>query len=116
MYPPKLSKRACVADAQSASGYNYFQYKTFNAISHEAARNLLERDASWTKWTRVPRYIKVEIEVWVNNQLAEQNIPRIREDVFDWRMARALPDAARAASNVRDGAVHDTDATATPTD
>jgi hypothetical protein len=36
----------------------------------------------------------------VNEELEKQDIPEIREDVFEWRMSRALPDAARAAGKI----------------
>lgn len=33
----------------------------------------------------------------MNNELKKQDIPEVEEDIFEWRMSRALPDAARAS-------------------
>jgi hypothetical protein len=106
-----LGKRAGVAQAQAAAKYNDFQYKSFRVgycslpcmactkprqtITHEAATNLLERNARWTRWTNVPSDVKTETLRSVNAKLAKEQIPEIRGDVFDWRMSKALPDAAR---------------------
>jgi hypothetical protein len=69
-------------------------------ITHQAASHLLKRNASWTRWRCVPQEVKTEIGKWVNEELEKQDIPEIREDVFEWRMSRALPDAARAAGKI----------------
>jgi hypothetical protein len=59
--------------------------------------DLLKRDTTWTRWTLVPPGIKTETLQFVDAELAKDDIPAIRSDVFDWRMSKALPDAARVA-------------------
>lgn len=115
MLPNKLGKRASVAEAQTAAGFHPIQYKSFvvrvhnpsatirnrylfvQMITHQAASDLMRQNASWTRWPCVPQAVKFETQKWVNDELNKQNIPEVREDIFHWRMSRALPDAARAA-------------------
>ncbi len=66
-------------------------------ITHEAASGLMSRNTSWKRWPCIPREVKVETHKWVNSELEKQHIPWVQEDILDWRMSRALPDAARTA-------------------
>ncbi|OAL51287.1 hypothetical protein IQ07DRAFT_599258 [Pyrenochaeta sp. DS3sAY3a] len=95
MYPFKLGKRATVAEAQAATKYTPLQYKSFS-VSFKACKNLMQQYDAWTRWTLVPPETKAESLNWVNAELAKLNISEVREDIFDWRMSKALPDAARA--------------------
>ncbi|KAJ8113414.1 hypothetical protein OPT61_g4447 [Boeremia exigua] len=68
-------------------------------ITHQAARDLMSRHSSWKRWPCIPSEVKVETHKWINRELEKQGVPGVREDILDWRMSRALPDAARAAMN-----------------
>jgi hypothetical protein len=64
-------------------------------LSHKAAHNLVKQNPKYVTWRAVPCNIQAEILESINAALAEQQVSKVPEDVFDWRMSKAVPDAAR---------------------
>jgi hypothetical protein len=64
-------------------------------VTHQAAVDLLKRDETWIRWTLVPPNVKPETLYFLNLLLGKESVPEIRSDMFDWLMAKALPDATR---------------------
>jgi hypothetical protein len=64
-------------------------------LTREEAKAYVKNNPAKTTWNAVPANKKQELLALVNAQLADQGVPPIREDVWKWRMAQAIPNASR---------------------
>ncbi|KAL6158932.1 hypothetical protein ACJQWK_03076 [Exserohilum turcicum] len=95
-----LLRKASKKEAQERAGYDDAQWKEFYNITKAEMDELVAGNPDIT-WTTVPKDELSKIHESVNGKLRTIQIPEIKKDVFEWRMARGLQDKASTKAKKR---------------
>jgi hypothetical protein len=114
MFPTQ--KNAKAKEVQDSAGHNTIQWNRFyvrcvlislhmfcvNAyfgtqyLTKKEARILVQEDCDF-RWPSIPANKKIALFERVKAQLAAEEIPEVRDDIMEWRMAHAVRDTRQNA-------------------
>ncbi|EMD86591.1 hypothetical protein COCHEDRAFT_1146333, partial [Bipolaris maydis C5] len=87
--PFAIGRNAKVKEARTRSDYDEFQWHLFYKIT-KGEVDALPQDECYYHFKTIPEQKMEQILASTQSKLREKSIPEIKQDVFDWRVARLI--------------------------
>ena len=85
-----IGMNASSNEAKTRAGYSDIQWRDFYSITMEEMNMHPEEDRRYHYMNTIPKEDMDAMYESTNTKLAEKNIPKVKQDVFIWRMAKVV--------------------------